>query len=48
MGVEETGGTTDVLEGFGLGTWKIGRKTGEESKFRWKNQEFGLDVQDAH
>ena len=48
MGVEGTGGTMDVVEGFGLSTRKIDRKTGEESQFRWKNQEFGLDVQDAH
>lgn len=48
MGVEGTGGTMDVAEGFGLSTWKTDRKTGEESKFWWKNQEFGLNVQDAH
>lgn len=27
-----------MVLGFSLGTWKIGRKTGEESKLRWKNQ----------
>ena len=33
MGVEGTGGTMDVAEGFVLSTWKTDRKTGEESKF---------------